>query len=329
MKVKLDELAKLAGVSRTTASYVVNGKAKHYRVSDKTIEKVEELIKKYDFKPNAMAAGLRAGKSHTIGLIVPDFENASYAKIASRLEAGFREKGYQLLIACSNDNADNEIKCAKHLFQRQIDALIVSTALPSDTDFYQRFADVPVVGFDRRLMMNEMMLLTDDEGDAYRLAQRLIKDHAGKRVLFLSALPEFSVSYKRELGFRNALNGQCTPVDYLYANQFHKLSSAEVFSQWLDKNALPEAIFVTSLTLLQGIFQVLIKRYNSIPKELVIATFGHHEMLDVLENKVICCVQNHEKIAQSLLNLVLHKMREKNIKQPHEVIVRELIESRT
>ncbi|HHW4737361.1 TPA: LacI family DNA-binding transcriptional regulator, partial [Pasteurella multocida] len=79
MKLKLVELAKLAGVSRTTASYVVNGKAKAYRVSDKTIEKVEKLIKQYDFKPNAMAAGLRAGKSRTIGLIVPDFENASFA----------------------------------------------------------------------------------------------------------------------------------------------------------------------------------------------------------------------------------------------------------
>lgn len=101
MKLKLVELAKLAGVSRTTASYVVNGKAKAYRVSDKTIEKVEKLIKQYDFKPNAMAAGLRAGKSRTIGLIVPDFENASFARIATHLEAGFRQKGYQLVIACS------------------------------------------------------------------------------------------------------------------------------------------------------------------------------------------------------------------------------------
>lgn len=57
--MKLDELAKLAGVSRTTVSYVINGKAKQYRVSDKTIEKVESLIKEYDFRPNIMAAGDR------------------------------------------------------------------------------------------------------------------------------------------------------------------------------------------------------------------------------------------------------------------------------
>ena len=47
--MKLDELAKLAGVSRTTVSYVVNGKAKEYRVSDKTIQKVQALIEQFNY----------------------------------------------------------------------------------------------------------------------------------------------------------------------------------------------------------------------------------------------------------------------------------------
>ena len=47
--MKLDELAKLAGVSRTTVSYVVNGKAKEYRVSDKSIQNVQALIEQYKF----------------------------------------------------------------------------------------------------------------------------------------------------------------------------------------------------------------------------------------------------------------------------------------
>ncbi len=168
--MKLDELAKLAGVSCTTVSYVVNGKAKQYRVSDSTIEKVEALIKQYDFKPNAMAASLRVGKSKTIGLIIPDFENISYAKIANNLENRLREKGYQLLISCSNDKVENEQDCVKHLLQRQIDALVVSSTLPYNTDFYQNI-EIPVVGFDRRIMSpNVVNVLTDDEGDAYRLS---------------------------------------------------------------------------------------------------------------------------------------------------------------
>lgn len=47
--MKLDEIARLAGVSRTTASYVINGKAKQYRVSDKTVEKVMAVVREHNY----------------------------------------------------------------------------------------------------------------------------------------------------------------------------------------------------------------------------------------------------------------------------------------
>ena len=59
--MKLDEIARLAGVSRTTASYVINGKARQYRVSEKTVEKVMAVVREHNYHPNAVAAGLRAG----------------------------------------------------------------------------------------------------------------------------------------------------------------------------------------------------------------------------------------------------------------------------
>ncbi|VTM50764.1 Fructose repressor FruR [Klebsiella pneumoniae] len=72
--MKLDEIARLAGVSRTTASYVINGKAKQYRVSDKTVEKVMAVVREHNYHPNAVAAGLRAGRTRSIGLVIPDLE---------------------------------------------------------------------------------------------------------------------------------------------------------------------------------------------------------------------------------------------------------------
>ncbi|MCK3657528.1 DNA-binding transcriptional regulator FruR [Pasteurellaceae bacterium Pebbles2] len=310
--MKLDELAKLAGVSRTTASYVVNGKAKQYRVSDKTIAKVKALIKEYDFKPDALAASLRVGKSHTIGLIIPDFENISYAKIANQLENRCREKGYQLLISCSNDNEQNEMACVKQLLNRKVDALIVSSALTEPSDFYQTQAKhLPIIGFDRKAYGDNVLnVLANDEQDAFRLADNLLLQ-SEQKILFLGALPELSLSRERETGFRRALKVRSKSAEFLYAEQFHKQQGAEVFAQWLNQNSLPDAIFVTSFTLLRGVFQVLLERYKSIPKNLVIATFGHHEMLDLLENKVICSVQNHSSVVNALLEMVFNRLEYK------------------
>lgn len=117
--MKLDEIARLAGVSRTTASYVINGKAKQYRVSDKTVEKVMAVVREHNYHPNAVAAGLRAGRTRSIGLVIPDLENTSYTRIANYLERQARQRGYQLLIACSEDQPDNEMRCIEHLLQRR------------------------------------------------------------------------------------------------------------------------------------------------------------------------------------------------------------------
>lgn len=324
--MKLDELAKLAGVSRTTVSYVVNGKAKEYRVSEKTIQRVQALIEQYKFKPNVMAAGLRAGKSDTIGLIIPDFENVSYAKIANDLENRCREKGYQLVIGCSNDNPRNEMECAKHFFQRKIDALIVSTVLPADTDFYCEQSKIPIIGFDRRINGEEVVnVLADDQGDAFRLADALLQQKNYRRILFFGALPELPISREREYGFRRALKERSVSAEFLYAEQFRKESAAQAFGQWLEKNAMPEALFVTSLTLLQGVLKVLLKRQKAIPGELDIATFGTHEMIDLLPNKVICSAQNHEKVVNALLDLVLYKLKNTKNKPATEMITRDLV----
>lgn len=323
--MKLDELAKLAGVSRTTASYVVNGKAKQYRVSDSTIHRVQQLIEQYDFKPNAMAAGLRAGRTKTIGLIIPDFENQSYAKITNRLENRCRELGYQLLITCSNDNQENEIECAKHLFQRKIDALIVSTTLSMDNRFYQENSQIPIFGFDRCIRDEHVMnVLTDDENDAYRLAQGLIRKPCSQ-ILFLGALPELATSIEREKGFKRALNGTLSQVNYLYADKFNQDSAAEIFSAWLKEHPLPQGIFITSLTLLQGVLKVLFSNQQKIPKDLLIATFGHHELLNLLENRVICCVQDHEEIAENLFHLVMATLEKKKHAFMMNAIQREII----
>lgn len=113
--MKLDEIARLAGVSRTTASYVINGKAKQYRVSDKTVEKVMAVVREHNYHPNAVAAGLRAGRTFYWSCD-PDLENTSYTRIANYLERQARQRGYQLLIACSEDQPDNEMRCIEHLY---------------------------------------------------------------------------------------------------------------------------------------------------------------------------------------------------------------------
>lgn len=319
VNVKLDEIARLAGVSRTTASYVINGKAKQYRVSDKTVEKVMAVVREHNYHPNAVAAGLRAGRTRSIGLVIPDLENTSYTRIANYLERQARQRGYQLLIACSEDQPDNEIRCVEHLLQRQVDAIIVSTALPPEHPFYQRWANrsLPIIALDRALEKEHFIsVVGDDQEDAFMISAELRKFNA-ESVLYLGALPELSVSYLREQGFRKAWNEDPRKIDYLYANCYERDSAAEVFAHWLDSgNEMPDALFTTSFSLLQGVLDVALKRSGRLPEHMVIATFGDNELLDFLECPVLSLAQRHRDIAERILELVLASLDEKQKPEP-------------
>lgn len=256
--MKLDEIARLAGVSRTTASYVINGKAKQYRVSDKTVEKVMAVVREHNYHPNAVAAGLRAGRTRSIGLVIPDLENTSYTRIANYLERQARQRGYQLLIACSEDQPDNEMRCIEHLLQRQVDAIIVSTSLPPEHPFYQRWANdpFPIVALDRALDREHFTSVVGaDQDDAEMLAEELRKFPA-ETVLYLGALPELSVSFLREQGFRTAWKDDPREVHFLYANSYEREAAAQLFEKWLETHPMPQALFTTSLHCCRGLWML-------------------------------------------------------------------------
>ncbi|MGV3345393.1 catabolite repressor/activator [Enterobacteriaceae bacterium LUAb1] len=310
--MKLDEIARLAGVSRTTASYVINGKAKQYRVSDKTVDKVMAVVREHNYQPNAVAAGLRAGRTRSIGLVIPDLENTSYTRIANYLERQARQRGYQLLIACSEDLPENEMRCVEHLLQRQVDAIIVSTSLPPEHPFYQRWVNdpFPVIALDRALDREHFISVVGaDQDDAQALAAELRKLPVNN-VLFLGALPELSVSFLRETGFRQAWQDDKRPVNFIYTNSYERSAAGSAFEKYLLDNPMPDALFTTSFGLFQGVMDSFLKRDGRLPHHLAIATFGDHELLDFLECPVLAVAQRHREVAERVLELVMASLDE-------------------
>lgn len=316
--MKLDEIARLAGVSRTTASYVINGKAKQYRVSDKTVEKVMAVVREHNYQPNAVAAGLRAGRTRSIGLVIPDLENTSYTRIANYLERQARQRGYQLLIACSEDQPDNEMRCVEHLLQRKVDALIVSTALPPEHPFYQRWINstFPIIALDRALDREHFISVVGADFEDSEMLAAELRSFDAETVAYIGALPELSVSQLREQGFRQAWKDDKRAVNYLYANSYERASAAELFDNWLKTNPIPQAIYTTSFSLLQGVMDVILQREGHLPANLAIATFGDNELLDFLECPVLAVSQRHREVAERVLELVLASIDEPQKPKP-------------
>ncbi|GFM67636.1 DNA-binding transcriptional regulator FruR [Pseudomonas cichorii] len=305
--MKLSDIARLAGVSVTTASYVINGKAEQQRISPATVERVKAVVEQHDFRPNPQAAGLRTRHSRTLGFILPDLENPSYARIAKLLEQGARARGYQLLIASSDDDPASELQLLQVFRARRCDALLVASCLPSSNDSYRELQNkgLPIIAIDREMNAEFFCSVVSDDHDAsLQLTHSLLQTNP-EHIALLGARPELSVSQSRAEGFRHALGGFTGTTTIEHGEAFSRECGQRLMSDMLQRlGHLPDALITTSYVLLQGVFDVLQSQaLNS--AQLHLGTFGDTQLLDFLPLPVNAMAQQHQLIAEKALQLAL------------------------
>ncbi|MDN2483545.1 catabolite repressor/activator [Vibrio agarivorans] len=321
----LDEIAKLAGVSKTTASYVINGKAQKYRISEKTQRKVMTVVEEYNYRPDAAASALRAGNSRSFGLIIPDLENTSYARLANLLEQNSRKAGYQILIGCSDDDPQTEKKVAEALISRRIDALFVASSMPDASDYYLKLqqSGTPIIALDRPLDDEHFSCVVSEDFDsAYELTTSILTNQI-EQVGLIGALPELRISQEREQGCQSVCNKRLIKVQVGYGEHFSREEGQRIFNQWISQDKVPDAIITTSYTLLEGVLDVMLEN-PSLKDKVKLATFGDNRLLDFLPFKVNSLPQQFELIADSAMALALNASA-KRYEAGVELIARKII----
>ncbi len=321
----LDEIAKLAGVSKTTASYVINGKAQKYRISEKTQKKVMAVVDEHNFQPDHAASALRAGNSRSFGLIIPDLENTSYARLAKLIEQNSRKAGYQILIGCSDDDPDTEQKVAKALISRRVDALFVASGMPSANEFYLKLQNsgTPVIALDRPMDDEHFCCVISEDFDAALELTESVLSPEISSIGLIGALKDLQISKEREQGFRTACNQGDRVVIVGYGQQFSREEGKKVLAKWLAENTLPDAIVTTSYTLLEGVLDMMLEKPELMSK-VRLATFGDNRLLDFLPVKINSLPQQFEVIADSAMELALNASA-KRYKPGVELIPRKIV----
>ena len=121
-KANINDIAIKTGLSITTVSRVLNGKAEQYRIGKKSQQEVHEAAKELNYIPNHFAANLRSGKSKTIALLVPSLNNPFFADLSSNINAEIRKFGYTTMIADSDENLEVEKMALRQMMSHNVDA---------------------------------------------------------------------------------------------------------------------------------------------------------------------------------------------------------------
>lgn len=273
-RVTLAEVSKHAGVSRSTASLVLNDSP---TIPDSTKVRVRESMVQLGYVYNRQAAMLRNQRSMTLGLIVTEVRNAYFGEIVMSVEEAAYEAGYTVLVCYSRDEAARQDTQFRRLLERGIDGLIVQPAAdtdPAQIDAMRKAAGVPLV-----LLARHFGLAHDYVGANNRLAGEIVGRHlveiGARTVAMVGGPASTSTSRERWAGLHDAASGTAltfAPTERI-PSLTHAAGGAEATASLLEHGALPDAIIAFSDVIASGVYAELHARGLQPGVDIAVASF--------------------------------------------------------
>lgn len=145
----IKEIAKLLDISVSTVSRALND---HSSIGLITKMRVKKMAKELNYEPNQRAIQFLQGKSHTIGVILPELAESFFSAAISGIEDIAYKRNYTVLLAQSHDDADREKLLIEKMKMQRVDGLLISVSKTTNTyEHFEAFkkSNIPIVFFDR------------------------------------------------------------------------------------------------------------------------------------------------------------------------------------
>lgn len=319
MAKTVEEIAKDLGVSITTVRAVLNGNAKKYRISLKTQGKINEYVQEHSYTINLTARSLKLNKTDVFGLVIPRLSNPFFSALAEQLEAACRERGYQLMISCTNGEPRYENRLVKSLEERNVDGIFVVSTDAACQAHHLTHRKKPLVFLDRDFgIQNAACVTTDNRDSGYQLTKAMV-EYLGQPLHFFTADITSPTIIDRLSGFKRAmaeLGMTVSPSDITWAEHNRISDGADLMAQYIDHHGRwPQNFIASSLPILQGALSVLRERCGYIPDDINIGTFDDNIMLGFLANNLWSMRQDEKKLAEKACQLMVAALEGEVVEQ--------------
>lgn len=313
----------MTGLSITTVSRVLNGKAEQYRISKETQQRIEEAAKELNYIPNQYAANLRTGKSNTIALIVPSLNNPFFASIASKINLEVRKFGYITIIGDSDENPEIEKMELQQLVSRNIEGLLIAPC----GDSYEHILAIaeqglPVICIDRYFENVDIPYVsTDNYNGAYSATKYLI-EFGHKAIACIQGVQKSTPNKLRVMGYSDAMKESGLEKLVIVGDDFSVQNGYLETKLLLQENEPPTAIFSLSNTIAMGCLKAFKEEKIKIPDDLSLITFDDHPYLDFLATPLSCIAQPVSDISKIAVKFLLSKINNDKEMKVNKVLLK-------
>ncbi|MFF2242752.1 LacI family DNA-binding transcriptional regulator [Arthrobacter sp. NPDC058130] len=305
------KVAKLAGVSISTVSHVLNG-TRH--VNDETRQKVLKAIEETSYRQDALARAMRRSRTDSIGLIVSDGGEPAFAEMIRGVEQTTARQGVTLLLANSAEDPKREARAVQALLERRVDGIILARAAGSGPEALAELAhqDTPLVLMDRLSDESYDQVGVENREPINELVQHL-NDQGHERILLIVGDTRVTTLRERHEAFTEAMEAAGIPAKKqltVLAENLKKIDAG--ISKALAAAKPPTAVIACSTVLAAAALRQVQQRGLSMPDDIAFATFDGFAYADLFEPQLTTVRQPAFKVGATAAELLAKRIEDKS-----------------
>ena len=315
------DVARIAGVSRATVSYVLNDQvAQRIPISPETRRRVLDVIAELEYEPDARAQSLRRGNTRTIGVLIPLYENPHFWQILRGISAEAEASGYSVLLSHSTLTPEQEHRSLRELAQQRVDGLILLVGfkyLPPSVIEQLRKAGRPVVEMSSTSSEFDHVFTSYSAGTCALLQYLFELGH--RRIGFVYGVQMEAQGYDRLLTYRQVLQDSAILDETLIQECGASMENGyQAALQILSRPNRPTALLVINDLLAMAVVRAATDLGLRVPEDISVASFDDIPFANYTVPRLTTVSGQPEQDGRNAVRLLLKRLNEPN--RPTEII---------
>ncbi|MEC3655150.1 LacI family DNA-binding transcriptional regulator [Bacillus siamensis] len=301
MKPNIHDVAKIAGVSSTTVSRVLNNRG---YISEKTKEKVYKAMEEINYFPNDLARSLFRKRTNLIGLIIPNSGNPFFGELAFHIESICTSMGYKLLLCNSLHRKDKEEKYVEMLIRNQVDGVIAVTYNRGILNYHKQ--NLPIVAIDH-FLSDSIPVVGSDNYDGGKKAAELLIEKGCRHIVHINGPLELETPANlRRKAYEDVMRKHGRqPITYEVPFYQH---DRDIISSLFDEQPDTDGIFASDDLMAAAVMTEAKKRGKDIPAQLKVIGYDGTETVQSILPELTTIQQPIELISKTAIEILVKEI---------------------
>jgi LacI family transcriptional regulator len=304
------DIAKKLDITAATVSRALNNNPK---ISEATRELVLKTASKMNYEQNRLALALKSGKSNNVGVIVPRIDSNFFASIIRGIEDELSPFGYHVIICQTHEKNTKEVENIDTLLNAQVDGILMSISKSSmDTSHFNRIIkkNIPLIFFDRRLIMEGVSSVTIDDYKGGYLATKQLIEQGCKRIAHFCGNRNIEIFKERFKGYKQALldNGLSLDDNYVIEVKSNIDGGSKAMKTLLKMKNPPDGLFSSSDFSALGAIQELKAQGINVPNDFCVSGFSNEPFTKFMELSITSIDQSPLEMGKIAAQVFLEQM---------------------